>query len=116
MTPFSAAPATEPCRSSIPRPIPMSARIDLAGPRRARAQGLGSEELGHERRGRPLEQVGQRALLDDATRMHELDGGAEECRLTDSVGDEDDGLAQRREEPAELTLELGPNDGIERSQ
>src|SRR6266849_6291801 len=111
MTPSSTAPTADPCRSRIPSPMPMSARIGLAGSRRARSQGLGGEELGHERRGRPLEQVGERALLDDASRVHERDGGAEESGLTDVVSHQDDGLAQRREEPAELTLQLGPNDG-----
>src|SRR5438094_9251402 len=108
MTPYSAALTTDPCRSRIPSPMPMSARIGLAGSRRARGKGLGGEELGHERRGGPLEQVGERALLDHASRVHERDGGAEERRLTDLVGHEDDRPALRREPPAGLALQPGP--------
>ena len=77
---------------------------------------LRGQELGHERRGRPLDEVGERALLDDAPRGHEGDGAAEERRLADVVGHQHDGLAEGREEPAELALELRPDDRIERAE
>src|SRR5262245_28308536 len=81
--------------------------------RHLRRLGLGPEELGDERLGRMLRQVGECPLLHDAAGAEQRDAGAQEKGFAHIVRHQDDGLVELAEDPDELPLELGAGDGVD---
>ena len=58
----------------------------------------------------------ERPLLHDAAVAHQHDDVGQERRLADVVGHDDDRLAQRPEDAAQVVVQLGAHQRIERAQ
>src|SRR5260370_11183095 len=77
---------------------------------------LRADESGDERIRRPVEEILETALLHDATVAQEDDVVAQKSGLAKVVGDQHHRLAERAKDGAQIALQVGADERIERAQ